>query len=82
MVASLSGFVALHMSKERMFGSLLSYELTIPSTAFAAPCYLQGGYSQSVATTHAICMVSSLPEKTALVGKETAYGSLGREFFP
>jgi len=41
--------------------------------AFLDPCYLHGIVGQAVATTHAICVVSSLLEFAALVAEKNHF---------
>jgi len=67
MVPSPSELAALPMSEDRIAESLLNHELSLPSAAAPDPCYLHSVPSQDDATTHAICVVSSLLEQTALV---------------
>jgi len=55
------------MSKDRIAGPLPNHKLLPPSVASPDPGYWHSVLGQSVATTHAICVVSSLREQAVLV---------------
>jgi len=64
-----------------MFGSLLSHELTLPSTASAAPCYLQGGNTQGYGNSPCYLRGVIAAGKNYAGWQESAYGIPDGDFF-